>query len=72
MATQQRVPTARPLPGTTPKYDPASAEILRRTIEQNLEDLYAAIARLRDQYDTDSFLAQVSTDFLTMGAPGRK
>ena len=39
------VQTAKPLPITTQEYDPSQAEIMRRTVEQNFEDLYAALAR---------------------------
>ena len=61
------VPTGKPLPTTTPKYDPVQAEVMRRTIEQNFEDLYAFLVRTRDGYDTDAFLSGVETDFLFMG-----
>ncbi len=41
---------------------------MRRTVEQNFEEVSTHVALVRDQYDRDAFLAAVETGFLTMGA----
>lgn len=67
-ADSGNVSIIKPLPPITKETE----YVFRRTIEQNFEQVALRIDQIRDQEDRDSFLAQAATDFLTMGAPGRK
>lgn len=61
-----QVQTARPLPAPSQEYDPITAEIMRRTIEQNFEDLYAQVAVIRGAPETEESLLAFEAS-LTMG-----
>lgn len=65
--TQQRVRQAKPLPEATAEYDPFQAQVVNRTVEQNFEDLYAALEQVRSLEDRESFLASCEVSFLFGG-----
>lgn len=57
----------RPLPSVPAEYDQFSADVMRRSIEQNFDEIGAEFSRIRNQYDRDVFLSSVANNFLFMG-----
>ena len=55
------------LPSPNPEYDFNNEMVMRRTVEQSIQDLRADIVDVRDSNDSASSLARRRHQFLLMG-----